>query len=83
MGYCGSVPSVGVWNGYRVMVNTEDHPPAHVHVIKDDKAILIRLDGCKAYRAKGKPTIVMIREADRIVSEHIAECKAEWEKWHG
>lgn len=53
MGYCGSVPSVGVWNGYRVMVNTEDHPPAHVHVIKDDKAILIRLDGCKAAHRLG------------------------------
>ena len=76
------MPSVGVWKGYRVIVNTEDHAPAHVHVVKDGKAILIDLDSCKAYNAKGRPTIAMVREAESIVSEHVAECRAEWKKWH-
>ncbi len=65
------------------MVDTADHAPAHVHVIKDNATILIALESGKAYKVKRNPTDATVRAAEAVVAEHIEECRAEWKKWHG
>jgi hypothetical protein len=64
------------------MVNSDDHPPPHVHVIKDGKAIYVYLETARAYRAKGNPTDAMIREAESVVRENIKACRKVWDTWH-
>jgi hypothetical protein len=72
-------------DGLRVVIFTNDHEPAHVHVFGDGEA-KIKLRG-----PGGTPTLVWadamgrgdIRRALRIATEHQAFLLARWEDIHG
>lgn len=72
--------------GFRIVIYTNDHAPAHVHVIKaggeakinlsgtDGNAELVWADGCKKSD---------VRRAMQIVETHRESFLAEWSKIHG
>lgn len=72
-------------HGLRVVIFTNDHQPAHVHVFGDGEA-KINLLG-----ASGAPALVWadsmsrgdVRRAMRIVVEQQAVLLARWEEIHG
>ena len=72
-------------NGLRVIIFTDDHQPAHVHVFGDGQA-KINLLG-----ANGSPELVWVegmtggetRRAMRIVTEQQSLLLARWEDIHG
>ena len=71
--------------GLRFVIFTDDHEPAHVHVIGDGNA-KIDLTG-----PDGKPELVTndgfkagdLRKALRIVAERRALLLAKWNEYHG
>ena len=71
--------------GMRFIIFTDDHEPAHVHVVGDGKA-KINLAG-----AGGRPELVYndgfkagdIKKALRIVAEHQAAMLQRWDEHHG
>lgn len=71
--------------GLRVVIYTNDHDPAHVHVFGDGEA-KINLLG-----AEGAPELVWaegmsrgdIRRALRLVTEELTTLLARWEEIHG
>lgn len=72
-------------HGLRVVIFTNDHPPAHVHVFGDGEAKIDLLG------ADGTPELIWadamsrseIRRALRIVTEQQAFLRARWEDIHG
>jgi hypothetical protein len=72
-------------HGLRIVIFTNDHEPAHIHVFGDGEA-KINLHG-----AGGTPELVWadamsrseIRRALRIVTEQQAFLLARWEEIHG
>lgn len=72
-------------HGLRVVIFTNDHPPAHVHVFGDGEAKIDLLG------ADGTPELIWadamsrgeIRRALRIVTEQQAFLLARWEDIHG
>ena len=72
-------------HGLRVVIFTNDHAPAHVHVFGDGEA-KINLLG-----AGGAPELVWaegmnrgeVRRAMRLVAEERADLLAHWERIHG
>jgi hypothetical protein len=71
--------------GLRVIIFTNDHLPAHVHVIGDGEAkIDLRgPDGAPRLVWADGMTRAEVRRALRIVSEHHAFLVARWEEIHG
>lgn len=71
--------------GLRFVIFTDDHEPAHVHVVGDGHA-KINLTG-----AGGKPELVSndglkagdLRKAMRVVSEQRAVMLRRWKEHHG
>ena len=71
--------------GLRFVIFTDDHEPAHVHVIGDGSA-KIDLNG-----PDGKPVLVSndglkagdLRKATRIVAERRAWLLEKWDEHHG
>lgn len=71
--------------GLRFVIFTDDHEPAHVHVIGDGKA-KINFTG-----PDGVPELVYndglkagdLRKAMRIVAEQRAMLQARWDDYHG
>lgn len=71
--------------GFRVVIYTDDHAPAHVHVLKDGE-VIVDLAG-----ADGRPEIRQVTgttRADqgkslRIVIEQQAYLLAKWREMHG
>lgn len=71
--------------GLRFIIYTDDHEPAHVHVIGDGNA-KINLDG-----PGGKPELVSndgfkagdLRKAMRIVNEQQSMMRKKWDEHHG
>jgi hypothetical protein len=72
-------------HGLRVVIFTNDHPPAHAHVFGDGEAKIDLLG------ADGTPELIWadamsrgeIRRALRIVTEQQAFLRARWEDIHG
>jgi hypothetical protein len=72
-------------HGFRFIIFTDDHEPAHVHVFGDGQA-KINLLG-----ADGRPELVWatgmkrseLRRAMAVVGEHCEEFLARWNEIHG
>ena len=71
--------------GFRVVIFTDDHEPAHVHVYGDGKAkiVLVGAGGMPQLLAASRMKEGDIRKAVRIVAEqqvYLLEC---WSEIHG
>ncbi|MEM9220546.1 MAG: DUF4160 domain-containing protein [Cyanobacteria bacterium P01_F01_bin.150] len=80
------MPTVLRQDGFLVRIYTNDHEPAHVHVIKGKGEAKINLLG-----AEDQPTIVKVwkmsnkevAKAHALVMEHQAQLIEVWEAIHG
>jgi Domain of unknown function (DUF4160) len=80
------MPTIHREGGFEVMVNTDDHPPPHVHVKYAGGVVLINIGTEKAPPSVRK--IVHMRLPDvgravRVVEQNQAKCLAAWERYHG
>ena len=70
----------------RIYLQPREHGPAHVHVIKDGGEVILEL-GDDPSRLEIREVYGMrevdVRLAIRIVSEHHAELRVAWRKYHG
>jgi len=80
------MPTVLNRNGFRFVINTDDHEPAHVHVYKAGKVVLINLGGetVRPYVRK----IRRMRKSDVkkaliVASDHQGYLLDQWEAIHG
>lgn len=77
-------------NGYRVTINTNDHAPPHVHVLKNNGVIVVHLNGRNGdeagvlwIRETRGLSVREAREAMEIVRENFDLCAAKWREIHG
>jgi hypothetical protein len=78
------VPKVVEVRGYVIKVFTDDHGPAHVHVLKHGILLKISLRPVAFVSAKyGRPRKRVKRDAIVVVQEHIDACWAVWRKIYG
>ena len=79
------MPTVLRFDAYRVVIYTNDHRPAHVHVVEPQGRAIFELN-CP----KGPPTVrdsrlklTELAKIKAVLQQHLAElCKA-WGKIHG
>ena len=81
------VPTVLRHEGLRVAVYSNDHPPAHVHIIGPGWVVVVNLLGA-AERPElreiiGRCTEPEARRVLRLVVEHRAALTEAWERYHG
>jgi hypothetical protein len=71
--------------GFRIMIFSDDHEPAHVHVFGDGhaKIDLIGKDGEVAVVAIDGMKVRDVRRASRIVEEQREALLARWSEIHG
>ena len=80
------MPTVLLQDGFLIRIYTNDHEPAHVHVIKGNGEVKINLIGTEDH-----PTIVKVwnmsnkdvAKAHALVMEHQAQLVEVWEEIHG
>ena len=80
------MPTVLRREGFVIRIYTDDHAPAHVHVIRAEHEVIIHLGEVTTKpwvrENKGMRQQAM-REALRIVAEHQAELLDAWSHIHG
>ena len=80
------MPTVIVEDGFRLVIFTHDHGPAHVHVIKNRSQIRIILGaGNKLPRLDeviGKIGNKDVQKAYSLVLKHHGKLIATWKKYH-
>jgi hypothetical protein len=69
-------------SGLRVIIFTDDHEPAHVHVFGDGHAKINLLGSPELVWAEGM-TRGEVRKAMRLVSDHQSLLLAKWREIHG
>jgi hypothetical protein len=71
--------------GFRVAIYTDDHEPAHVHVLKDGEVIvnLVGADGRPEIRQVSATTRADQRKSLQIVIDRQAYLLAKWQEIHG
>jgi histidinol phosphatase-like PHP family hydrolase len=71
--------------GFRVAIYTDDHVPAHVHVLKDGEVIvtLVGEDGAPEIRQTTGTTRADQRKSLQIVIEQQEYLLARWQEIHG
>jgi hypothetical protein len=80
------MPTVLVVDAYRVMIYTNDHAPAHVHVFRGREEVVIILATASdpmAVREVRRMTIAHVRAAYRIVADNHALLLNAWKEMHG
>ena len=85
IGYFADMITVLRAHGLRVVIFTNDHQPAHVHVFGDGEAKinLLGADGTPALVWADAMSRVEVRRALRIVTEQKTFLLARWEDIHG
>ncbi len=80
------MPTIYRQDGFEIMVFTNDHRPAHVHVFKAEGEVVIHL-GNGTIPPRIRINIGMSRAEERraliIVGAHQAELLMEWRRIHG
>lgn len=69
-------------HGLRIVIFTDDHEPAHVHVFGDGHAKINLIGGPELVWAEGMKRNEMRRAMD-VVIEHQAAFLARWREIHG
>lgn len=86
VGLLSTMPTIYVEGGFRFMVFTDDHDPAHVHVWKAGKIAKIHI-GDADQRPEpvdpGKMSTRDVRRAVRIVEANQEQFLAAWREIHG
>lgn len=76
------MPTVLRKEGFELMIYTDDHEPAHVHVFKGGGKAKINIWPVEPVRVKDmKPRVV--RQAVKIVEAHQDYLLEQWEDIHG
>lgn len=78
------VPSVQIPNSpFRVMVYTNDHAPAHVHIAAGNGTLIIDLAMLEITKEYGTVKASDRRKALALVSAHLPLCWKAWKDIHG
>ena len=80
-----AMPTVLRFDAYRAVIYTNDHRPAHVHVIGPQGRAIFELNG-----PKGPPTVrdsrlppTELAKIKAVLQQHLAELCEAWGKIHG
>lgn len=82
------MPTVLRANGFRVLIlfPPREHPPPHVHVVRSDGLVVIRLENGpepqRTLRIEGMSAAER-RKAEQIVEEHTTLLMDAWRRIHG
>jgi len=76
------VPTVLRQEGYDVVIRSNDHEPAHVHVFEGDGESKINLDPVEVKQVWNMKRQIA-RKARRIVSENQEYLLQRWDEIHG
>lgn len=82
------MPTVLRVNGFRVLIlfPPREHPPPHVHVVRDEGVAVIRLESSsetqRTIRIDGMSAADR-RKAEQIVKQHTTLLMDEWRRIHG
>ena len=74
-------PTVAYFKSIRFMIRTKDHPPPHIHAVKDDHEAVIEILTGEVVRSRGFSE----RDLARIVKEVLANqdfLKEQWDEIH-
>ncbi len=80
------MPTVLREKGFEVMIYTQDHEPAHIHIWKAGREVVVDL------RKGAAPPIIrrvhgmsknQVREAYHLVERHLEHLRRKWRKLHG
>lgn len=74
------MPTVVRERGFRVMIFYNDHPPAHVHVLKDGKKTRVYLDPVALWDSNMKPNDAAL--AVEIVQQNRDTLLSKWSELH-
>ena len=81
------MPTVLRQDGFRVMIPTHDHPPAHVHCYRGDALVVVILptqNSDAMIREIGRATKPRdLSDAVRIVNQNRSHLWNEWNKLYG
>lgn len=77
------MPTIFNENGFRGMVRTDDHEPAHIHVIKDKIEFRINAKTLELIGVKGDYKAKDLKIAIALTQKHQADILAKWEEIHG
>ena len=76
------MPTIFRFSGYRVVMYSEDHEPAHVHVIGNDAEYVFALnlpDGPLTLRRRSAGTAAEERKIARTLADNLDMLKEAWE----
>ena len=71
----------------KVIVNTNDHPPPHAHVVKGrgrgEIVIRISLEDLMPMSIEGRGADRVVQDAQKLVLRNFAACRDKWNEYHG
>ena len=70
-------PTVAYYKSVRFMIRTNDHPPPHIHAVKDNCEAVIEIQSGKVVRSHGFSQ----QDVARIVKEVLARQELLQEEW--
>lgn len=76
------MPTIIKQDGFRIIIWTNDHLPAHVHVFKNDAEIKIELVEPRVFSVEGKIGNKDLAKALSLVVEHQVELLEKWKEIH-
>ena len=79
LGYNLFMPTVLRVNGFNVVINTHDHMPRHVHVLRAGGVVIIEIETGNIVRVRNMKA-ADVREAREIVEDNAAHLVAEWDR---
>jgi hypothetical protein len=81
------MPTIATLNGYRVVIYSADHRPAHVHVIGAAGETVFSLNcpagSVEVGEIRGSMSSIEIRRIARFLDPEIKAFCAAWRKHHG
>lgn len=77
------MPTVLRERGFRFAINTDDHPPAHVHVFNGGNEMVIELEETIRIRDNWGFNRREQATAKLIVSDNVKNLILEWRRIHG
>lgn len=77
------MPTVLRERGYRFIINTNDHPPAHVHIWNQGNWVIVEFENGVFVRDNQGLNRREIAIAELIVEDNVEFLLSEWRKIHG
>lgn len=76
------MPTIMRQAGFRLVINTADHDPAHVHCLKGDIVLIIEVESLAIRDERGPVKAQDRRTARDIIVEHRQTLLARWDEYH-